>query len=133
MKIKDIFRMQVAAIAVGAALLLAGATRAQDADTPHFDQGSNSVALAQKVTLVARNTSNAAVLAVQGSANASNGATEVQEGVVPVAPPMEGWMAAALFFTIVLGIFYVRTERRRRIGSVQAARPSRVGRAVQES
>jgi hypothetical protein len=146
MKIQNILRMQVAVIAVGAALLLAGAARAQEIDNPTFDQGQNSVPFAQKQATPAASaakamvgaatpTKQAAVIApVNGNVSvATTDAVATQEGVVSVAPPMEGWMAAAFFFTIVLGIFYVRTDRRRRIGAVVVARASRVGRAIQES
>jgi hypothetical protein len=47
MKIHDIFRMQVAVIAIGAALLLAGTARAQEIDNPSFDEGANSVPFTQ--------------------------------------------------------------------------------------
>jgi len=146
MKIQNILRMQVAVIAVGAALLLAGAVRAQEIDNPSFDQGKNSVPFSQKQATSAASAAKAVVgaaaaakqaaVAAPDNGNASvatTAAVATQEGVVSVAPPMEGWMAAAFFFTIVLGIFYVRTERRRRIGTVEVARASRVGRAIQES
>jgi len=47
MKIQNIFRMQVAVITIGAALLLAGAARAQEIDNPSFDEGANSVPFTQ--------------------------------------------------------------------------------------
>jgi hypothetical protein len=47
MKIQNIFRMQVAVITIGAALLLAGTARAQEIDNPSFDEGANSVAFTQ--------------------------------------------------------------------------------------
>ena len=47
MKIKNIFRMQLAVITIGAALLLAGTARAQEIDNPSFDEGANSVPFTQ--------------------------------------------------------------------------------------
>ena len=142
MKIQNIFRMQVAVMAVGAALLFAGAARAQEIDNPSFDEGSNSVPFSQKADATkANSTQPAPVVENRASKGAANPAPNaivsenalVQNEVVSQPPPVEFWMSIAAFFSVVMGLVYVRSERRRRLASVNEQHAVRIRRTVPQS
>jgi hypothetical protein len=140
MKIQNIFRMQVAVMAVGAALLLAGAARAQEIDNPSFDEGSNSTPFSQKAEATKANSSKSAAenRASQGAANPAPNAVVSkniveQDGVISDPPPLEFWMSIAAFFTVVMGLLYVRSERRRRLANLNEQHALRVRRTASQS
>ena len=142
MKIQNIFQMQVAVIAVGAALLFAGAARAQEIDNPSFDEGSNSVPFSQKADATKANSTQPAPVAEnrasKGEANPAPNAIVsenalVQNEVVSQPPPVEFWMSIAAFFSVVMGLLYVRSERRRRLANVNEQDAVRIRRTVPQS
>jgi hypothetical protein len=142
MKVQDIFRMHVAVLAVGAALLFAGAASAQEIDNPTFDKGANSMPFSQKAdTTKANATRSAAATENRASKGAANPAphaiasenTVVQDEVVSEPPPLEFWMSIAAFFTVVMGMFYVSSEKRRRLASLNKQHAVRVRRAAAQS
>jgi len=142
MKIQNIFRMQVAVMAVGAALLFAGAARAQEIDNPSFDEGPNSMPFSQKADATKANSAKpAAVTENRAGKAAANPAPNaivsenavVQDGVISEPPPLEFWMSIAAFFSAVMGLLYVRSERRRRLANVNEQHAVRIRRTVPES
>jgi len=142
MKIQNIFRMQVAVMAVGAALLFAGAARAQEIDNPSFDEGSNSVPFSQKVDANKANSNQPAPAAEnrasKGAANPAPNAIVsenaiVQSEVVSQPPPVELWMSIAGFLAVLMGLLYVRSEKRRRLVNVNEQHAVRVRRTAAQS
>jgi hypothetical protein len=142
MKVQNIFRMQVAVMAVGAALLFAGAASAQEIDNPSFDQGSNSVPFSQKADATKANSSKPAAVAEnhasKGAANPARKAvasenTVQQDGMVSAPPPLEFWMSIAGFFAVVMGMLYVRSEKRRRLANLNEQHAVRVRRTAAQS
>jgi hypothetical protein len=142
MKIQNIFRMQVAVIAVGAALLFAGAARAQEIDNASFDEGSNSMPFSQKADATKANSSKSAAgaenRASQGASNPAPNAVVskdivARDGVISEPPPLEFWMSIAAFLTVVMGLLYVRSEKRRRLASVNEQHAMRVRRTAAQS
>jgi hypothetical protein len=139
MKIQNIFRMQVAVIAVGAALFVAGAVSAQEIDNPSFDQGSNSTPFSQKADASKANFSKSAAAAenragkdaANPAANAIvSGNVVMRNEVVSEPPPMEFWMSIAAFFAVVVGMLYVRSEKRRRLANLNEQHAVRVRRTA---
>ncbi len=142
MKIQNIFRMQVAVMAVGAALLFAGAAGAQEIDNPSFDEGSNSMPFSQKADATKANSTNSAAAAENRASNdAANPAanavitenTVAQNDVVSQPPQLEFWMSIAAFFTVVMGLIYLRSEKRRRLANVNEQHTVRVRRTAAQS
>jgi hypothetical protein len=142
MKIQNIFRMQVAVMAVGAALLFAGAASAQEIDNTSFDEGSNSMPFSQKSDATkANSTKSAAAAENRASKGAANPAPNAvvsenpvqQDGVVSDPPPLEFWMSIAAFLTVVLGLVYVRSEKRRRLANLNRQHAVRVRRTAAQS
>jgi hypothetical protein len=142
MRIQNIFRMQVAMVAVGAALLFAGAASAQEIDNPSFDQGSNSMPFSQKAEAMKANyTSPAAAPENRASKGAANPAPNavvsenavVRGGMVAAPPPLEFWMALAAFFALLMGLLYVRSEKRRRLANLNEQHAMRVRRTAAQS
>lgn len=142
MKIQNIFRMQVAVMAVGAVLLFSGAARGQEIDNASFDEGSNSVPFSQKADATKANstqpvpvTENPASKAAANpapNAIASENAV-VKSDVVSAPPPLQLWMSIAAFFTVVMGLLYVRSEKRRRVANLNQQHAVRVRRTAVQS
>jgi hypothetical protein len=139
MRIQNIFRMQVAVMAVGAALLSAGAMRAQEIDNPSFDQGSNSMPFSQKADATKATAAKSAAApenrASKGAANPVPNAvvsenTVERGGMVSAPPPLEFWMSIAAFFALVMGLLYVRSEKRRRLANLNEQHAVRVRRTA---
>ncbi len=142
MKIQNIFRMQVAMMAVGAALLFAGAASAQEIDNPSFDEGPNSMPFSQKADATKANSTNLVAAAENpASKDVANPAPNaivsenavVKSEVVSEPPPLEFWMSVAAFFTVVMGLLYVRSEKRRRLVNVNEQHAVRVRRTAAQS
>lgn len=142
MRIQNIFRMQVAVIAVGATLLFAGAARAQEIDNPSFDQGSNSVPFSQKADATKAATTKSAPATENRASNGTENPAPnaiVSENVVAKSevvsgpPPMQLWMSIAAFFTVVMGLLYVRSEKRRRLANLNQQHAMRVRRTAAQS
>jgi hypothetical protein len=142
MKIQNIFRSQVAVMVVGAALLFAGAASAQEIDNPSFDQGSNSMPFSQKADATKANSSTPAAAAErrarEGAANPARNAivsqnTVEQDGVISDPPPLEFWMSIAAFLAVVMGLLYVRSEKRRRLANLNEQHAVRVRRTAAQS
>jgi hypothetical protein len=145
MKIQNIFRTQVAVMAVGAALLFAGAASAQEIDNPSFDEGSNSTPFSQKADATKANPTKSAAADRSAENRASKGEAKpapnaivsenavVQDGVVSSPPPLEFWMSIAAFFTVVMGLLYVRSEKRRRLANLNEQHAVRVRRTAAHS
>jgi hypothetical protein len=145
MKIQNIFRMQVAVMAVGAALLFAGAARAQEIDNPSFDEGSNSMPFSQKADAAKANHAKSAAADHSAENRTSKGAANpapnaivgknavAQDGVVSEPPPLEFWMSIAAFFAVVMGMLYVRSEKRRRLSNLNEQHAVRVRRTAAQS
>lgn len=142
MKIQNVFRMQVAVMAVGAALLFAGAVRAQEIDNPSFDEGPNSVPFSQKADATKVNSTQSALVAEnrasKGAANPAPNAIVsenalVQNEVVSQPPPVEFWMPIAGFLAVLIGLLYVRSEKRRRYANPSEQHIVRVRRTAAQS
>jgi hypothetical protein len=142
MRIQNIFRMQVAVMAVGAALLFAGAASAQEIDNPSFDQGANSVPFSQKAEAAKANASTPAAApenrASKGAASPLPNAvvsenTLERGGMVSAPPPLEFWMSIAAFLALVIGLLYVRSEKRRRLANLNEQHAVRVRRTAAQS
>ena len=145
MKFQNIFRMQIALVAVGASLLFAGAARAQEIDNVRFDEGSNSVPFSQKADATKANSVNAVATNRSAEKLASNGAAKsapnaiasqaavVQDEAVSEPPPLEFWMSIAAFLTVVMGLLYARSEKGRRLANVSEQHVVRVRRTVEQS
>jgi hypothetical protein len=140
MKIQNIFRTQVAVMAVGAALLFAGAASAQEIDNPSFDQGSNSTPFSQKADATNANSTKSAAAdrstenrATKGEANPARNAVVSENAVVSQPPRLELWMSIAAFFTVVMGLLYVRSEKRRRLANLNEQHAVRVRRTAAQS
>jgi hypothetical protein len=143
MKIQNIFRMQVAVIAVGAALLFAGAVSAQEIDNPSFDEGSNSVPFSQRADATNTNLTKPAAVAENragnGAANSapnavvSQNAAVLPDKAVSEPPSLESWMSIAAFLTVVMGLLYVRSEKRSRLANVNEQHTVRVSRIAAQS
>jgi hypothetical protein len=142
MRIQNIFRMHVAVMAVGAALLFAGAASAQEIDNPSFDQGSNSMAFSQKADATKANSTRSAAApenrASKGAATPAPNAvasenTVERDGMVSGPPPLEFWMSIAAFFALVMGLLYVRSEKRRRLANLNEQHALRVRRTAAQS
>jgi hypothetical protein len=107
MKIQNIFRMQVAIITIGAALLLAGTARAQEIDNPSFDEGTNSVPFTQPSPVPAaadlQNVAQNTPVAVAASSVAANPALNNSS---------EGRTIAAIIVCFVLAIALWRAAKR---------------------
>jgi hypothetical protein len=115
MKLQNILRMQVAVMAIGAALLLAGAARAQEIDNPTFDEGPNSVPFTQA--------SPAPAAAVHNAATTSPAAVAVTVATDPAlknnvvlsgVASSEGRMIAAIALCLALAMALLRALNRRR-------------------
>ena len=142
MKIQNIFRMQVAVMAVGAALLFASAARAQEIDNASFDEGSNSVPFSQKADATKANSNQSAPVAEnrasKGAANPAPNAIVsenalAQNDVVSQPPPVELWMSIAGFLAVLMGLLYVRSEKRRRYANLNEQHIVRVRRTAAQS
>lgn len=145
MKFQNIIRMQIAVVVVGTALLFAGAARAQEIDNVSFDEGSNSMPFSQKVDATKANSANPAATNLSAENRANNGAANpaphatvsqgavMQNEVVSGPPPLQFWMSIAAFFTVLMSLLYVRSEKRRRLANVNAQRAMRVSRTAEQS
>jgi hypothetical protein len=145
MKVQNIFRMQVAVMTVGAALLFAGAASAQEIDNPSFDQGSNSVPFSQKADATKTNSIKPAVAdrfaenrASKSAANPAPNAivsenAVAKSDVVSGPPPVEFWMSIGAFFAVVMGLLYVRSEKRRRLANLNEQHAMRIRRTAEQS
>ena len=120
MKIQNIFRMQVAVMAIGAALLLAGAARAQEIDNPSFDEGSSSVPFTQPSPSQA----SAALQNVAASSPATVAASVATDPapknnvVLSGMASSEGRMIAAIALCLALVTGLRRSVTRRRSSSL---------------
>ena len=144
MKFQNIFRMQIALVAVGTALLFAGAARAQEIDNVRFDEGPNSVPFSQKADATKANSTNS-VTNRSTDRPASNGAANpapnaivsqdavVQSEVVSQPPTVELWMSIAAFLTVAMGLLYVSSEKRRRLANANEQHAIRVRQTAEQS
>jgi hypothetical protein len=124
MKIQNVIRMQIVAVAIGAAMLSAGASRAQEIDNPSFDQGPNSVPFSQKAHASASSAlpSNAAASnapaphPVLASTPATTTARPLAEEAAVISLPasVESGAVATMAISAGLFILLLRMETKRR-------------------
>jgi hypothetical protein len=125
MKAQNIFRMQAIVIGLGAALLLASSTSAQEIVNTSFNDGPNVATFDQPTTTAAAQVS-AAPAAVNANASAPAAAVAVpvvaEEAVVSFENSAERWLIASSFFGVMMLAVYALAEVRRSRKSTE--RPS---------
>jgi hypothetical protein len=116
MKAQNIIRMQAIVIGLGAALMLASSTPAQEIANTSFNDGPNVAAFEQPTTTAAAQVS-AAPAAVNAPASAPAAAVAVpvaaEEAMVSFENSAERWLIAASFFGIMMLAVYAVAEVRR--------------------
>jgi branched-subunit amino acid ABC-type transport system permease component len=130
-KIQKIFRMHMMLAAVGAALLFAGAARAQEIDNnPVFDQGPDSVALSQPSPAATAGNLNSAAAGSQADVAAAPAAASAQvmtqASVISQKASAEASIVATMAVCIGLAVLLVRTETRRRRATFGRRRVNRL-------
>jgi len=117
MKLQNIIRMQAIVIGLGATLLLASSSRAQEIVNTEFPDGPNVAAFTQQASDTAANDSTAPVLvnptAISPAAASIATPVEAQAAAISLWNSIQNWVMGSLLLCIGLVALYGLVEAKR--------------------